>query len=82
VSSIKGSTGHVLGASGSIEAAVVVEAIRRRELPANIGLTNQDPEIPLTDIVREVRPWEPGPTLSNSFGFGGHNTVVVIGPPS
>jgi 3-oxoacyl-[acyl-carrier-protein] synthase II len=80
VSSIKGSTGHVLGASGSIEAAIVVEAIRRRELPANIGLTNQDPEIPLNDIVREVRPWEPGPTISNSFGFGGHNTVVVIGP--
>ena len=80
VSSIKGSTGHGLGASGSIEAAVVVEAIRRGELPANIGLTNQDPEIPLNDIVREVRSWEPGPTLSNSFGFGGHNTVVVIGP--
>ena len=82
VSSIKGSTGHGLGASGSIEAAVVVEAIRRGELPANVGLTNQDPEIPLKDIVREVRPWEPGPTISNSFGFGGHNTVVVIGPPA
>ncbi|MGB8361067.1 MAG: beta-ketoacyl-[acyl-carrier-protein] synthase family protein [Acidimicrobiia bacterium] len=80
VSSIKGSTGHVLGASGSIEAAVVVEAIRRQELPANIGLTNQDPEIPLHDIVREVRPWEPGPVLSNSFGFGGHNTVIAIAP--
>jgi 3-oxoacyl-[acyl-carrier-protein] synthase II len=80
VSSIKGSTGHGLGASGSIEAAVVVEAIRRRELPANIGLTTQDPEIPLHDIVREVRSWDPGPTLSNSFGFGGHNTVVAIGP--
>jgi 3-oxoacyl-[acyl-carrier-protein] synthase II len=80
VSSIKGSTGHGLGASGSIEAAVVVEAIRRKELPGNIGLTNQDPEIPLNDIVREVRPWEPGPTISNSFGFGGHNTVVVIAP--
>ena len=79
VSSIKGSTGHGLGASGSIEAAVVVEAMRRKELPANIGLTNQDPEIPLNDIVREVRPWEPGPTISNSFGFGGHNTVVVFG---
>lgn len=80
VSSIKGSTGHGLGASGSIEAAVVVEAMRRRELPANIGLTNQDPDIPLVDIVREVRPWEPGPTLSNSFGFGGHNTVVALAP--
>jgi 3-oxoacyl-[acyl-carrier-protein] synthase II len=80
VSSIKGSTGHGLGASGSIEAAVVVDAIRRRQLPANIGLSHQDPEIPLYDIVREVRDWEPGPTISNSFGFGGHNTVVVIGP--
>lgn len=82
VSSIKGSTGHGLGASGSIEAAVVVEAIRRAELPPNIGLTNQDPEIPLNDIVREARPWEPAPSLSNSFGFGGHNTVLAIAPPS
>jgi len=80
VSSIKGATGHGLGASGSIEAAVVVEALRRRELPPNTGMANQDPEIPLTDIVTEVRPWEPGPTLSNSFGFGGHNTVLAIGP--
>ena len=80
VSSIKGTTGHGLGASGSIEAAVVVEAIKRKELPPNIGLVNQDPEIPLTDIVREARTWEPGPALSNSFGFGGHNTVLALGP--
>jgi 3-oxoacyl-[acyl-carrier-protein] synthase II len=81
VSSVKGSTGHGLGASGSIEAAVVVEAIRRGELPPNIGLTNQDPEIPLHDIVREARSWDPGPSISNSFGFGGHNTVLAIAPP-
>ena len=81
VSSIKGTTGHGLGASGSIEAAVVVEAIRRAELPPNVGLANQDPDIPLNDIVREARPWEPGPSLSNSFGFGGHNTVLTIAPP-
>lgn len=80
VSSIKGSTGHGLGASGSIEAAVTIEAMRRRELPPNVGLTNQDPEIPLNDIVREARDWEPGPAISNSFGFGGHNTVVAFGP--
>jgi 3-oxoacyl-[acyl-carrier-protein] synthase II len=80
VSSIKAATGHGLGASGSIEAAVVTEAIRRGELPPNMGLTNQDPEIPLHDIVREPREWEPGPAISNSFGFGGHNTVLVIGP--
>ena len=82
VSSIKGTTGHALGASGSIEAAVVVEAIRRHELPPNIGLLNQDPEIPLTDIVREPREWEPRPAITNSFGFGGHNTVLAFVPPS
>jgi 3-oxoacyl-[acyl-carrier-protein] synthase II len=80
VSSIKGTTGHGLGASGSIEAVAVVEAIRRGELPPNIGLINQDPEIHLTDIVREPREWEPAPVLSNSFGFGGHNTVLAFGP--
>jgi 3-oxoacyl-[acyl-carrier-protein] synthase II len=80
VSSIKGTTGHGLGASGSIEAVMVIESMRRGELLPNIGLDNQDPEIPLTDIVREPRSWTPGPTLSNSFGFGGHNTVLAIGP--
>jgi 3-oxoacyl-[acyl-carrier-protein] synthase II len=82
VSSIKGTTGHGLGASGSIEAVAVVEAIRRGELPPNIGLTTQDPEIHLTDIVREPREWKPGAVLSNSFGFGGHNTVLAFGPSS
>lgn len=81
VSSVKGTTGHGLGASGSLEAAVVVEAIRRNELPPNVGLVEQDPEIPIKDIVLEPRPWEPGYTVSNSFGFGGHNTVLVFGPP-
>jgi len=80
VSSIKGATGHGLGASGSIEAAVTVEAMRRKQLPPNQGLQTLDPEIPLTDVIREPREWEPGPTLSNSFGFGGHNTVLVFSP--
>lgn len=80
VSSIKGTTGHGLGASGSIEAVMVVESMLRGELLPNLGLDNQDPEIPLTDIVLEPRAWTPGPTLSNSFGFGGHNTVLAFGP--
>jgi len=80
ISSIKGTTGHGLGASGSIEAAVVVEALKREELPPNIGLNNLDPQIPLKDIVREPRAWQPGPVVSNSFGFGGHNTVLVFAP--
>jgi 3-oxoacyl-[acyl-carrier-protein] synthase II len=82
VSSIKGSTGHALGASGAIEAVAGVLAITNRELPPNLGLTTQDPEIPLTDIVLGPRPFDPAPIVSNSFGFGGHNTVLVISPPS
>jgi 3-oxoacyl-[acyl-carrier-protein] synthase II len=82
ISSIKGTTGHALGASGSIEAAVLVEAMRGQELPPNVGLATQDPAIPLDDIVREPREWQPGPALSNSFGFGGHNSVLVLSPPA
>ena len=81
VSSVKGTTGHALGASGAIEAAVAVLAIASGELPPNVGMTEQDPAIPLTDIVTERRSWAPAPVLSNSFGFGGHNTVLVVAPP-
>lgn len=80
VSSIKGTTGHALGASGAIEAMASVLAIHRRELPPNVGLTDLDPEIPLTDVVTTARPWEPGAAISNSFGFGGHNTVLAFAP--
>jgi 3-oxoacyl-[acyl-carrier-protein] synthase II len=45
-----------------------------------MGLVNQDPEITI-DVVRDApRPWTPSPSLSNSFGFGGHNGCVVLGP--
>ena len=46
--------------------------------PRFLGLTNQDPEIPLNNIVTEPREWEPGPSLSNSFGFGGTNASLVF----
>lgn len=82
VSSVKGTTGHALGASGAIEAAVTVLAIDRGELPPNVGLSSQDPDIPLTDIVTSPRRWDPRPAVSNSFGFGGHNTALVITPPA
>lgn len=80
VSSIKGTTGHALGASGGIEAVASVLAISRRQVPPNVGLLEQDPAIPLQNIVRERQDWEPGLAVSNSFGFGGHNTVLVFGP--
>jgi len=80
VSSIKGTTGHALGASGGIEAVASVLAISRRQVPPNVGLLEQDPAVALQHIVRERREWEPGLAVSNSFGFGGHNTVLVFGP--
>jgi 3-oxoacyl-[acyl-carrier-protein] synthase II len=82
ISSIKGTTGHALGASGAIEAVASVLALDRSELPPNVGLSTPDPDIPLTDIVMSHRSWTPAPVVSNSFGFGGHNTAVVIGPPN
>jgi 3-oxoacyl-[acyl-carrier-protein] synthase II len=80
ISSIKGTTGHALGASGAVEAVASILAIERGELPPNVGMSSQDPEIPLTDIVTVPRTWAPTAVVSNSFGFGGHNTALVLGP--
>ena len=79
VTSIKGVTGHSLGAAGAIEAVAVIESMRRRLIPPTAVTTEVDPELPAIDLVMgEPRPWEPGPTISNSFGFGGHNGSVVL----
>ncbi|MEL6982862.1 MAG: beta-ketoacyl-ACP synthase II, partial [Actinomycetota bacterium] len=81
VTSTKGVTGHALGAAGALEAAAVLLAIEHGQIPPTLGLVNRDPEMPDLDIVTgEPRAWEPGPSLSNSFGFGGHNGTVVIAP--
>ncbi|MBW3573674.1 MAG: beta-ketoacyl-ACP synthase II [Actinobacteria bacterium] len=80
VTSTKGVTGHALGAAGALEAVAVLLSIDRRLIPPTAGLDHVDPDVSL-DLVRgEPRPWEPGPTLSNSFGFGGHNGCLVIAP--
>ncbi len=81
VTSIKGVTGHALGAAGSIEAVSVVLSFRERLLPPTMGHAEPDPEVaPIDLVVGEARPWEPGPTMSNSFGFGGHNGCLVLAP--
>jgi 3-oxoacyl-[acyl-carrier-protein] synthase II len=83
ITSIKGVTGHTFGAAGAIEAVAVVESIQRRAIPPTAVTTEVDPELPAIDLVMGApRPWEPGPTLSNSFAFGGHNGSLVIGPAS
>ncbi|MEY4993038.1 MAG: hypothetical protein RIS82_160 [Actinomycetota bacterium] len=79
ISATKSSTGHLLGGAGAIEAIFTVLALSERTAPPTINLENQDPEIPL-DVVTSPRPLPEGPILamSNSFGFGGHNAVVVF----
>ena len=79
VTSIKGATGHSLGAAGALEAAAVLLSFAHRTLPPTMGTTDVDPLLDL-DVVLEPRPWTPGPTVSNSFGFGGHNGSLVLGP--
>lgn len=81
VTSTKGVTGHALGAAGALEAAAVLLSMEHKLIPPTMGLVNRDPELPEIDIVvDEPRAWEPGPTLSNSFGFGGHNGTLVLAP--
>jgi 3-oxoacyl-[acyl-carrier-protein] synthase II len=79
VSGIKGVTGHSLGAAGALEAVSVLLSFAHRELPPTMGTAEVDPALEL-DVVLAPRPWEPGPTISNSFGFGGHNGCLVLGP--
>jgi len=81
VVSTKGVTGHSLGAAGALEAVALVLSLQERALPPTDGLTNFDPALPALDVVVEkARAWEPAPCLSNSFGFGGHNGTLVLGP--
>jgi 3-oxoacyl-[acyl-carrier-protein] synthase II len=82
VTSTKGVTGHALGAAGAIEAVAVLLSMKHGLIPPTFGLVNQDPEITI-DVVRDApRPWTASPALSNSFGFGGHNGCLVLGPPA
>jgi 3-oxoacyl-[acyl-carrier-protein] synthase II len=83
VTSTKGVTGHALGGAGAIEAAAVLLSMSHKLIPPTSGHEQDDPDMPTLDlVVGEARPWTPGPSLSNSFGFGGHNGTLVIGPPA
>ena len=80
VVSIKGVTGHPLGAAGALEAAAVLLSIEKSLIPPTAGTTVIDPEMSIDVVIGEPREWTPGPTISNNFGFGGHNGSVVIAP--
>lgn len=82
VVSTKGVTGHALGAAGALEAAAVLLSMEHRLIPPTANTTNVDPEMTVDVVTGSARPWEPGPTMSNNFGFGGHNGSIIIAPAS
>ena len=78
VSSTKSSTGHLLGASGGVEAIVCAKAIETGIIPATINLENPDEGCDLDFIPQTPREKKIDITLSNSFGFGGHNACLIL----
>lgn len=78
VSSTKSMTGHLLGAAGGIEAVISVMALQDGFLPPTINLKNQDPACDLDYIPNVGRKKQVEYVLSNAFGFGGHNGVLIF----
>ncbi len=78
ISSTKSMTGHLLGASGALEAIFCILAIRDEILPATINYHTPDPECDLDYIPNKPRKASPKHVMSNSFGFGGHNATLII----
>jgi 3-oxoacyl-(acyl-carrier-protein) synthase len=79
VSSTKSMTGHLMGAGGGIEAIASIMAMKAGVLPPTINLDHPDPECDLDYVPNEARRADVSVTMSNSFGFGGHNATLVFG---
>ena len=78
VTSTKGVTGHSLGAAGAIEAAFTVLSVQHGVLPPTANLDSQDPDIDLDVVAKAPREQRTAAAMSNSFGFGGQNAVLVV----
>ena len=81
LSSTKSMTGHLLGSGGALEACFCLLAMEHSIVPPTINLLDADPDCDLNYTPNEARSQEMNITLSNSFGFGGHNSVLVFGKP-
>src|SRR3954463_8407949 len=73
ISSTKSQLGHLLGASGGVEAVITALAVNRNLLPPRINLENPDPDLELDFVPHKARDRKVQHAMSNSFGFGGHN---------
>ena len=78
VSSTKAMTGHMLGATGGVEAVACVKALEEGVIPATINYREADPECDLDIVPNEARHQEIEYALSNSLGFGGHNAAIIF----
>jgi len=78
ISSTKSMTGHMMGATGALEAIFCVQAVREGVLPPTIHYETPDPECDLDYIPNQAREKKINLALSNAFGFGGHNAVLAI----
>ncbi|CAN5407680.1 beta-ketoacyl-ACP synthase II [soil metagenome] len=80
ISATKSITGHLLGAAGAIEAIICLLSMRDSVIPPTINTTELDPTIPshLNIVLKEAIPANVAITMSNTFGFGGHNGIVVF----
>jgi 3-oxoacyl-[acyl-carrier-protein] synthase II len=81
VSSTKSMTGHLLGSGGALEACFCLLAMENSIIPPTINLKEADPDCDLDYTPNTARPQKLNVTVSNSFGFGGHNSVLVFGKP-
>ena len=79
VHSVKSMTGHLIAASGAVEAVAAVLTLLHRVVPPTINLHKPDPRCDLDYCPHAARPFAGKTILSNSFGFGGQNTALVFG---
>ena len=78
ISASKSMTGHLLGAAGAIEAVICILTINHGTIPPTLNLAHPDSRCDLDYVPNKARPAKVTTAISNSFGFGGHNSVLIF----